>query len=303
MANGQARTDKPGISIVEPITPHTLNAADLLRDFPQQREWIIDKLLRRGEAMNVISGPKSNKSWLVLSLALRQVFGEEWLGFPTRPGRVLLLDYELAPGTLAKRLQAVASAMGVSASDIGDGLAIEPLRGKRLDIDGIGQYLEQVGPGQYNLIVIDPLYRVFPSDMDENSNAEIANLYAQLQTYAERADAGIAVVHHLSKGDQSGKNVSDLGAGGGAQSRACDAHLAIRPHTEENAAVVSVVLRSFPPVPDFAMRWNYPIWQLAPDLNPADLRRPPKRSDKSRNSPRRHRRSRLTMPIGLSAKF
>jgi hypothetical protein len=295
MKNGQARPDKPATIAPqapqaahaadedpEPVKPAPMTAADLMRNFPTQREPIIDGLLRRGEVANIVSGAKAFKSWTLMHLALCVILGRLWLGFPTKPGRVLLLDYELSPGTLAKRLQAVASALGLPIDTIGDRLAIEPLRGKRLDVRGVGRYLEHVGAGQFDLIVVDPLYRILPPDLDENANADIAGLYGLLQQYAERADAGIIVVHHASKGDQSAKATTDLGAGAGAQSRAADTHLAIRPHTEPDAAVVSAVLRSFPPVADFAMRWTFPLWELAPDLDPTDLRRPRGRTPKAK---------------------
>lgn len=260
------------------ILPAYFTAADLVVEYPSQREPIIDGLLRRGEVGNLVSASKANKSWLLLHIGLCVATGRNVFNFQTRPGRVLLLDYELAPGTLAKRLLAVADAMGLSLADIGDRLAIEPLRGKRLDIDRLRNYFAALPPGRFDCIIIDPLYRTFPEDIDENSNANMAALYGDLQAQAEKLDAGFLVVHHLSKGDQSGKAVTDLGAGGGSQSRAADAHLALRPHKEDGAAVIVGVVRSFPPFAPFAIRWNFPQWELAPDLNPADLYRPSKKN-------------------------
>jgi hypothetical protein len=266
--NGQAPTI---------ILPSYLSAAQLCEKYPMLRPPVIDRLLRRGEVANVVAPPKMNKSWLVLYIALCVATGRPALGFETRPGRVLLLDYELSPATLAKRLTAIASAMNVDLADLGDRLAVESLRGKRLDIKALGLYVAALPPGRFDCIIIDPLYRTFPKELDENSNAHLADVYATFQGYAEQLDVGLIVVHHLTKGDQSGKGVTDLGAGGGSQSRAADAHLAIRPHAIDGAAVLSGVVRSFPPFDPVAMRWEYPLWTLAPDLDPADLKRPERR--------------------------
>lgn len=293
--NGQARPDKPGDAEPEPepdITPRPLSAAELLQAFPTQNEPIISGLARRGEVLNIVSGPKCNKSWLVLNLALSVAQGRDWLNFTTRAGRVLVLDYELAPGTIAKRLQAVASAMGLNAAELGDNLAIEPLRGRRLDARGIGRYLSLAG--QYDLIVIDPLYATFPKDLDENANADIADLYAALRATAEENAAAIVVVHHLSKGDQTSKSVTDLGAGAGAQSRAADAHLALRPHAQDGAAVVSLVVRSFSPTEDFCIKWSYPLWRPAHELDPTDLKRPRRRQARPPAEPEPKKPSRDT---------
>ena len=45
---------------------------------------------------------------------------------------------------------------------------------------------------------------------------------------AARLGAAIVLVHHTTKGAQAGKSVTDIGAGGGAQSRAADTHLVAR---------------------------------------------------------------------------
>ncbi|MFN0132234.1 MAG: hypothetical protein ACKVW3_06845, partial [Phycisphaerales bacterium] len=91
---------------------------------------------------------------------------------------------------------------------------------------------------------------------------------------AERLGAAVVVIHHATKGSQANKAVTDMGAGGGAQSRAADAHLILRQHKVEGAVVVEAVVRSWPPMPPFVIKWNDPGWVLAPDLDPADLLRP-----------------------------
>ena len=249
----------------------TFTPAGLLAAYPTQREPIIDGLLRRGEIANLVSGPKLNKSWTVLYWALSITQGWPIWNFPTRRGRVLLLDYELAGGTLVRRITAVAAAMGLTLDGIGDALKIVPLRGKQFRLGELEKYCAHLEPGQYEAVFIDPLYRTFPLEIDENSNANLAEVFATYQCIAERLDSGLVVVHHLSKGNQSDRAVTDLGSGGGSQSRAADAHLAIRPHKEDGAAVLSGVVRSFKPFDSFAIRFDFPLWKLAPDLKPTDL--------------------------------
>jgi len=256
--------------------PAFLTVGALMQAYPVQREPVVEGLFRRGEVGNVISGPKLYKSWLLMQLALCIVMGRDFLGFLTKRGRVLLLDYELHAATLAKRLHLMMEAMGITAADIGDRLAIEPLRGRRLDVNALGAFFARIPARLFDCVIVDPLYRTFPDDLDENSNANLAALYATFQRYAEALDAGLIVVHHLSKGDQSLKVITDLGSGGGSQARAADAHLAIRPHAEKDVGVLSGVLRSFPPFDPFCIRRDFPLWVEARDLDPADLRRPPR---------------------------
>ena len=46
-------------------------------------------------------------------------------------------------------------------------------------------------------------------------------------------------------------------------------------HTEPDAFAIEMTLRCLPPVDPFVVRWNYPLFELAPDLDPAELRQAP----------------------------
>jgi hypothetical protein len=266
-------------------TPAPLNAAALCQKYPTLREPLIDGLLRRAEVGNLVAPPKAHKSYALLHLGICIATGRPWLGFSTHRGRVLLLDFELHGETLGHRLPVVLAAERLTPADLCDGLAVELRRGRPLDIYTLGSYLAALESLRFSLVVIDPLYRLFPADMDENDNADIAKVYAMLAGYADKLNAAIIVVHHLSKGPQGEKGLTDLGAGGGAQSRAADAHLSLREHAEPGAAVLAGVVRSFPPVEPVALRWEYPLWHLAPDLDPADLKRSGSRGRKNKTEP------------------
>ena len=281
---GQPRADVPELlkalakrmrRVVEPdgTLGKRLTAAELLRTFPAQREAVIEGIIRKGEVANLVSSSKGFKSWFIMQLGVSVALGRPFLGFPTRAGRVLLLDYELAGGALAKRLDFVTRAMNTTPEELGDRFIIHPLRGKHLDVDGLADYLTTIPPRYFDLMLADPLYRLFPPGMDENDNAAFAALYGVLQRCAETQDSGLIVVHHLSKGDQSFKALTDLGSGGGSQSRAADAHLAIRLHSVDDVAVLAGVVRNFPPFDAFCIRRVFPLWIEARDLDPKDLRR------------------------------
>ena len=79
------------------------------------------------------------------------------------------------------------------------------------------------------------------------------------------------LIHHTSKGNQSIKNVTDVGSGAGAQSRAADAHLILRRHKDEDIVVLESVVRSFQPNPPVCLRWNYPLWDVDLSIDPKAL--------------------------------
>ena len=266
--------------------PHFLTPADLLREYPELREELIRGILRRGEVGNVVAAPKTRKSWLMLALAVAYVMGWEWLDvFQCTGGRVLLIDLELHRETLARRLRDVLKALGLSAADLGDRLAIECLRGKPVDIDWLVEYAKGIGPGKFDLVLIDPLFKLLPRDTDENANVQMSNLYSSLMAVAENMRAGILLVHHLAKGDNAGKALTDFGAGAGAQSRACDAHLTLREHAEPDCVVFDGVVRSFPPITPLSLRWQHPRWIPARDLDPSKLKQRSGRGGKKVETP------------------
>jgi len=256
--------------------PDEFKLSEMLTNWPTEAEPIIDGWLRRGEVGNLIGGPKTYKTWMLQQCIVSVLEGKPVFGNVSIKGRVLLVDYELAKGTLSKRLYNVAHAMETSVKAIDDNLTVLAKRGKAFDLDALERYVDSRGL-QFDLIAVDPLFRLFPQGMDENSNADVAALYGRLINLAERAQSALLVVHHMSKGSQADKAVTDLGAGAGSQSRACDLHLTLRQHEEEGCAVVAGVVRSFKPFEPFCLRYEWPIWQDAPDLDSDSLARPGKR--------------------------
>ena len=234
-------------------------ALEMLRDFPNPREVLIGCVLRRGEVMNVIAAPKTGKSWLMLQLAYAVITGGSWLGFPCRKGTVLIVDNELHAETLSDRLRRVieANGMPVDSPDLLS-LHFNPQRGRQQDLQQFAESLGELKSRHVDIVIVDALYRALPADVDENSNGQITKVYNMVDRYAQEVDAGIILVHHTSKGTQTWKSVTDLGAGAGAQSRACDTHMGIIPHEEDGIVPgvfdVRLAVRSFEKVEPFCIR-------------------------------------------------
>jgi hypothetical protein len=108
-------------------------------------------------------------------------------------------------------------------------------------------------------------------EVDENSNSQLAGVYNAIDGYAERLGSAFALVHHSSKGSQAGKQITDVGAGAGSQSRATDTHLIMRPHEEPNCVSLEAAVRSWPPIQPRVLRWQFPLWLPEHTLDPRDL--------------------------------
>ena len=105
--------------------------------------------------------------------------------------------------------------------------------------------------------------------MSENDNAAETLVYNRIDEIAERTRGAVVLIHHASKGSQTDKRVTDVGAGARAQSRAADCHLVLREHEEPGVVVLEAAVRSFAPVEPLALRWQFPLW--VPDDSDPEL--------------------------------
>ena len=279
---GRYAPDTPAKDGAPVILPAFKSVRQLMADHPALRPPVIYGLLRRGETMNIIAPPKTGKSWLVTDLALVVATGRRWLGeFQTEPGDVLILDNELHSETISHRIPQVAEVRGIPRQDFADRVFVDNLRGRLMDLYGVKKYLDAVEPDRFKVIVLDAWYRFLPRDTDENDNGTLANLYNVLDALANRLGCCFVLIHHASKGSQSGKVVTDVGSGAGAQSRATDTHLVLRPHETDGVVVLDAAVRSWPPVSARCLRWEFPVWKPAPDLDPTALKRESTRGRKA----------------------
>ncbi len=241
---------------------------NLFCEHPDKRPAIVDGLLRCGETMNVIASPKIGKSFLVGGLAYSIVDGNDWLGFHTTEGRVLILDFELHEEELSNRLHKIKNAMqAVNEVDCislrGTGVAIGELKSVLCDSSDPLEI-----QGKYAVIIVDALYRVLPTGTSESDNAQMMAIYNDLDAIAKATGSAIVVIHHTSKGSQDGKSITDVGSGAGAISRAADSHLILRPHEVADCAVLDCVTRSWKAPESKTLIWEYPLWHTS-EIEPA----------------------------------
>lgn len=251
--------------------PQRLTIKQLRRAFPKMYDPVIHGLVRECETFNIVASTKVGKTWLGYHLLLCVVTGRPFLGrHLTVPGKVLLFDLELAPPTIWNRIDTVAEAMEIPKEDYEDQIEVEALRGNWKDIYQIAAECYHTDA---KLILIDALYRTFPKNMKENENAALTEVYNTIDALAQRVKAAVGCIHHATKGNQADKSVTDMGSGGGSQSRAVDCHAVLRPHEEDNCAVLEAALRSFAPIEPIPIRWEFPLWKFDDSLDPLALQR------------------------------
>ena len=232
---------------------------------------VIDGILRQSEIMNLIAAPKTGKSWLTLHLALCIASGREWLGHTCTPQKVLYIDNELHRETSMNRLKLVLKASGIPYGEIKDSFYFWHLRGKWKSVEEIGNRIEAFKAKGYGVIIVDAFYRALPRGTVENDNGAITDVYNMLDRFAQEIGCSFILIHHTSKGNQSQKSVTDVGAGAGAQSRAADTHGIIREHKDDGYLVLELVVRSFPKHPPIVLKKEFPLMVPDYDKDPTEL--------------------------------
>lgn len=267
--------------------PRIMPVDQFITSYPEMRPAVVEGVLRRGETMNVIAAAKLGKSWFGYGLALSVATGRPWLGrFPTQQGKALVIDNELHRETLSARMQTVMSAMGIYPEQCGPWFSLLALRGESVDVNSLGTILQGIKPGEYALIVVDAFYRILPDGTSENDNAQMTAVYNAIDKYGARLESAFVLIHHSSKGDQSGKSITDVGSGAGSISRAADSHVILRPHEEADSVVMQAALRSWAPLQPVGLRWYYPTWTTDDNLDPTKIqgRRIPVNSEEAKQN-------------------
>ena len=270
----------PCVGDAEAATPAAADSAlvitpicKLVAAHKELRRPIIHGLLRSGETMNIISAPKMGKSWMVNALAIKASLGREWLGFQCAKSRVLLIDNELHGETTARRIPALCDAMGIDISELAD-LDTLNLRGNLIDFSKLGPVLfDKIEKGRYDIVILDAFYRFLVAGMAENDNGAMAGVYNMIDQWAQKLGCCFIMIHHTSKGNQSDKDVTDVGSGAGSMSRAADTHLILRHHEDENHLVLDAAVRSFAPVEPKVLRWQFPLFTSDDDKDAKRLKR------------------------------
>lgn len=254
--------------------PLEVFSEDSVREFEPMRLPIVADLLRQGETMNIVAPSKAKKSWLVMDLAIAVATGGEWLNRKCTQGGVLVLDLELHRETFHNRVREVADARGVlrQRRSWGTRLGARLLRGTDCDINALAECERELWwideETMPSVIIIDALYRVLPKGCNENDNGAMTSVYNAVDRIANKTGAAVVIVHHTSKGGQSGKNVGDVGSGAGAITRCPDVHVILREHAQPGLVVAEAIRRSGHDVSAQSLRWDFPRWTVAAGVAP-----------------------------------
>lgn len=251
--------------------PPIVSAKDFSeREIPVPPE-IVHGLLHQGSKL-IYGGPsKAYKTWTLLDMGFAVATGLDWLGFCTTRSRVLYVNFELQEFGIHRRLRAIAMDRRVG---VPGGLHLWNLRGRSAPLTRLlPELLRRIDGEGYGLIIPDPIYKTLQG-RDENNAGDIGAVCNEIESLAVKTGAAVAFGAHYAKGNAAAKQAIDRISGSGVFARDPDAIVTATQHEEEDCFAVNMVLRNFPPQPDFTIRWRFPRMVRDETLDPQDLRQP-----------------------------
>lgn len=177
---------------------------------PPEYEWLVHKLIARGDSTLLVGEPNVGKSWISLSLAVAVANGDEkWLKWDlNHQGRVLYIDEENPHDVVYHRLRQ----LGLKRHE---NMRYLHRQGVRLD-RRFDLLLDEAIAYQPSLIVLDSLTRLHTQD--ENNAGAMAGLFNDsINVLTKETGSAILILHHTNKGDSTSSYVrtrgsSDIGA-------------------------------------------------------------------------------------------
>jgi AAA domain-containing protein/DnaB helicase-like protein len=250
--------------------PPIVSASDfMVEELPDSPE-VIGGVLHQTAKLVLSGASKAGKTWLFIYLAVCVSVGAKWLGLDTSQGKVLYLNTELSRRTFQKRLRYVCSALGIPVSSLQ--LDLWHLRGKTAPWNVIiPKIRERIKDAGYTLIILDPLYRLYGA-LKENSAEDMGILTSALGDLSEQSGAAVAIATHHAKGNAAAKESIDRISGSGVIARDADALIDFTANEVEDAFSVALRLRDFKPMPDFGVRWSFPLFRRDENIDPSKLK-------------------------------
>jgi RecA-family ATPase len=245
---------------------------------------LIRGILHQGSKLSFGGASKGFKTWTLDAMALSVAYGLPWLGFETQMAKVLLIDLELQEAFCRRRIVKLEECMRIDSKP--GMLDIWSLRGFAVcHSEMVPMIEERITEGNYGLIIIDPIYKLYSAGASENAAADIAGLMNALERLAVASNAAIAFAAHYSKGNQAGKSSIDRVSGSGVFARDPDSLLSLTAHEETDCYTLEATLRNFPPAEPVVLKWKHPMFERIDHLNPQSLEGKKSRGRKSKYNP------------------
>ena len=240
--------------------PPIRTMGEIVKSPPQNRPEVIKGVLRQRCKMSIGGAAKARKSWQLMNLAVSAATGQEWLKFETIKTKTLFINLELHEDTFLHRIQRICEGMEVSINDISENLSAWCLRGHAASWDVIiPMILNEIKDKEFGLVIFDPTQKIL-GDLEENRSSDINKLMNELEKVCFETGAALAITLHYSKGNKANTQAGERSRGSSVYIGDVDAAIEFVQQDESDATgdvlVAELVLREFPPVSPFCVKWD-----------------------------------------------
>jgi hypothetical protein len=223
-----------------------------MEDEPPLFDWILFEVIAKGSKGDLNAKSKQWKSFFAMQLAYCIAAGLPFLNWPASPPRrVAYFDLDLLGRGTWERFDAMRKALGGTP---GGALYIYPCRfacGKlRKNLSALVADLRRK---EIDLVILDPRYKLIGESEDENSAAGLHGVLDFRDNLIKETGAAVLIVGHDPKGDVSGKDKADRGAGSYTAGADFDFAFALSPHELDGYSVLSTSSRYRQTPPDLSI--------------------------------------------------
>ncbi len=176
--------------------------SETIEDFMSEEEpisWLVPGLIAEKSLGFVVGLPETNKTWMLLDLAIEASVGGKWLGiFPVKLSRVWVVDQERFRGETKRRFKALLAGRGTSAKSLENLRVNSGNTTFKLDLDhsfaAFRKRLEEFKP---DLVIIDSLATFHTKE--ENNRMEIQKVLERIKSLRNEFGCTFLFIHHENK--------------------------------------------------------------------------------------------------------
>lgn len=202
-----------------PQTSKRLTYRELRENIYPDAEYLVDRLIP-AECTTAVSGaPASNKTWLLMDLAIRVALGEAWLDrFVCKQTGVMLVDEENGERLLQSRIKKLSDQIELP-------IYFQSLAGFKLTKESVEELVKFCHEKGIGLVIFDSLVRIHSAD--ENDAVKMAAVLAHLKRMNSQ-NITVVFTHHNRKQNVFAKGNSSQDMRGSSDILASvDCHVAV----------------------------------------------------------------------------